>query len=416
MDHLEREAVFSLVPYFDQDNRVVVDVGSNKGEWSDLLVHNVDDMFLFEPNILLYHYLMVKYDTIKTIIYRNLACGSHNDYTYFYRFKYNHSGLSSIYINERWKDYEHEEIQIPIRILDEELRYVQIPIEHDEDTEQMIMFLPDIDLIKIDVEGAEWDVIQGAENLLRENKIKFIQIEYSEHYKVPGYKFQSIIDFVKPFGYELYDYDGHWFKADFKEDYIHKNYYFMQEFTEDWNQQFRKNTKGMKFNFVLEIGCFEGLTTCHICDFLLNEGGRIICIDPLEDQYLTENLDKKAKETNKSLKQFKGQYDRFIRNTKGKPVNLERMTSDKAFEIEGFKDLRFDLIYIDGDHRGGAVYRDACNSWEVLKQGGFMLFDDYADWGNETHRGINRFLKKYQGLYETIIKDYQVMIQKNIIE
>jgi len=396
MDRGEREAVLSLVPYFDQDNRVVVDVGSNKGEWSDLFVGNCE-VHLFEPNIKLLHYTEIKYAHLRNVYFSNYAIGEGNFVKAFYQYDKQYNGLSSYFDNGKWVTLPRLVSECTVRTLD------------------TVKDFNNIDLLKIDVEGAEWDVIQGAENLLRENKIKFIQIEYSEHYKVPGYKFQDIIDFVKPFGYELYDYDGHWFKADFKEDYIHKNYYFMQEFTEDWNQQFRKNTEGMKFNFVLEIGCFEGLTTCHICDFLLNEGGRIICIDPLEDQYLTENLDKKAKKTNKELKQFKGQYDRFIRNTKGKPVQLIRMTSSEAFKEEGFNEFRFDLIYIDGDHRGGAVYRDACNSWEVLKQGGFMLFDDY-EWATETQRGINRFLKKYSGYYETIIKDYQVMIQKNIIE
>lgn len=394
MDNLEREAVLSLVPYFDQDNRIVFDVGSNKGEWADLLVQNVDAMHLFEPNIKLLHYTEIKYCELENVFYSRFGLANERGVRDYYEYQRQYNGLSGIYNNSKWGN-------LPYRI--EKKLFIRL---------DSCDYYP-IDLLKIDVEGAEWDVIQGAENLLKENKIKFIQIEYSEHYQVPGYTFQSIIDFVKPFGYELYDFDGHFFKADFKEDYVRKNYYFMQEFTEDWNQPFRKNTEGLKFNLALEIGCFEGLTTCHICDFLLNPDGRVICIDPLEDEYLTEKLDKKARKQNKELKQFKGQYDRFIRNTKGKPVELIRKRSNEAFKLEGFNEYQFNFIYIDGDHREKSVYNDACSSWEVLADKGYLLFDDYK-WGSDTQRGINRFLKKVDGYYNMIVKDYQVMIQKNI--
>lgn len=401
MDRGEREAVLSLVPYFDQDYRVVFDVGSNKGEFLDLLVHNVDYVEIFEPNLKLIHYTEIKYAHLRHIWFNNIAIGNKGGIVEFYEFQHEYNGLSSLFYNERWKDIHSWQRSCGIDKLDNTDRFFDFN---------------QVDFLKIDVEGSEWEVIQGAEQLLKENRIKFIQIEYSEHYQVPGYTFQQIIDFVVQFGYLLYDFNGrNFFRPEFVENYERKNYYFMQEFTEDWNHEFRKNTLDMKFDFALEIGCFEGLTTCYICDFLLNSGGRIICIDPLQDEYLTENIDQKAEEMNEDFKQFKGQYERFIRNTKEKPVELKRMTSTEAFNEEGFNEYNFDFIYIDGDHRQNAVYTDAVNAWEVLKQGGHILFDDYK-WDSDTKRGIDRFLRDFGGYFTIIIKSYQVMIRKNVIE
>jgi len=398
MDQGEREAVLNLVPYFNQNHRVVFDVGSNKGEWADLLVQNVDLMHLFEPNEKLKHYTEIKYANLRHIKYSHVGLGKYDHIVEFYLYDFEYNGLSSFYKNPVWKELPHSI---------EERRIVAL---------QDSINIMDIDLLKIDVEGAEWDVIQGAEQLLKEHKIKFIQIEYSEHYKVPGYTFQSIIDFMNQYDYLLYQFNGHNFiRPNFEEDYRHRNYYFMQEFTEDWNQEFRKNTQGMKCNFALEIGSFEGLTTCYICDFMLNPGGRIICIDPLDEQYLTEDLDEEAEKMNKDFKMFKGQFDRFIRNTKGKPVELLRTTSITVFNTDKFDEFRFDFIYIDGDHREKAVFYDAVGAWECLAQGGYMLFDDYK-WEEGTKRGIDRFLRKYGGLLTIEIKDYQLMIRKNVIE
>ncbi len=386
MDVYEKEAVLSLVHYFS-DYRVVFDVGSNKGEWADILINNVDEMYLFEPNIKLLNYTEIKYAHLRNVTYKNWIVSKDHQRRTFWQFNNEFNGLSSVYINPKWKDY-----------LSEAINQESIPLDSRD--------VDHIDLLKIDVEGAEWDVIQGAETLLKENKVKFIQIEYSEHYKVPGYKFQEVIDFVGQFGYQLYEYNGAFFKPKFIEDYGHKNYFFMQEFTEDWNQELKKNTKGLKVKLALEVGCFEGLTTSYICDNLLTEGGRVICIDPLDDVYLTENIDKEATKMNKDFTMFKGQFDRFTRNTKDKPVELLRTTSSKVALCDHYK---FDLIYIDGDHREKKVYNDGAKFWPYLQMGGLMLFDDYK-WRKGTKRGIDKFLGEKKGFYKTKIKGYQLGI------
>jgi predicted O-methyltransferase YrrM len=120
-------------------------------------------------------------------------------------------------------------------------------------------------------------------------------------------------------------------------------------------------------------------------------------------------------------KYFNNQYNRFINNTnhhiKNDKLELYKNISSEVFpELIEKYESQFDLIYIDGDHRASAVYIDAINSFKLCKKGGIIIFDDYS-WGemyNEgaTCFGIDKFLNEYEGKYDLIKKDYQVLIIK----
>ena len=274
--------------------------------------------------------------------------------------------------------------------------------------------IDEIDFVKLDIEGAEWDAIQGAARMLEEKRIKYIQIEYGAHYMLNNYKFKDLIKFVNGFGYKVYsiDVEGLEFTVDnFVEDYRFENFIIKDmSFTENWNAEFKKNTQGMKFNFALEIGAFEGLTSCYICDNLLKPGGRMIAVDPLKDSYLTTDLTDEDRQMNKELSSmFEGQHARFKRNTRGKPIELIRKTSREAFEE--LKAYRFDFIYIDGDHRKREVFNDAIECLKLVKVGGHILFDDY-EWREQTTIGINGFLNRYVANIQIVSKGYQVLIKK----
>lgn len=79
----------------------------------------------------------------------------------------------------------------------------------------------------------------------------------------------------------------------------------------------------------------------------------------------------------------------------------------------------YDFIYIDGDHRAEEVYKDAEFAWRCLKNKGIMAFDDYlwthtsGDPNLAPAKGIDKFLKKYEGRYKIIVVDEQVWISKD---
>lgn len=402
---VEREAVLDLIPLLSKGG-VIFDVGSNKGQWSDILMSVPDKEFVFhffEPNKIMLDFTRIKYDYNTNITFNDLAIWSESnkgiDFFYFTNFN---NGLSSTLYNSKWSELPMQKGRVEATTLDAYCR--RNSIEY-------------VDFIKIDIEGAEAYALFGCRELLEFKKVKFIQVEYSEHYKLADIKFTDIITYVESFGYFVYSHNGFTFKRELKEDFVEdyrlENFIITKELIENrqyWNDNFINNTKRLpKLNFVLEIGCFEGLTSKYICEKILKEEGRMIAVDPLKDVYLVENITDEANKMNEEYTYFNGQYDRFLINTQGLPVTLYRKTFSEAFPE--LSDFRFDLIYVDGDHREDAVYFDAVNSFALLQNAGYILFDDY-EWGNgETKRGIDRFLEEYKNNITIISINEQVLVQ-----
>ena len=192
-------------------------------------------------------------------------------------------------------------------------------------------------------------------------------------------------------------------------------------YTYDWNQEFKQNTNGITgLKLCVEIGCFEGLTSNYIIDVLLSDDGKLICVDPLTDNYLNTELTDTDVSNNETIyKYFNNQYDRFKANTANNTNKLElykNISSDIFPELISKYEGQIDLIYIDGDHRATAVYIDAVNSFKLCKVGGVIIFDDYS-WGkmyNEeaTSIGVDKFLTEYENQYDLITKGYQVSVRK----
>jgi FkbM family methyltransferase len=400
MSEAEKRSVLSLFPYFNQKHPVVFDVGSNKGDFAELFVDRVAEIHLFEPNEILLHYSMVRFcDRRNVKYYGGAICHKECQLTLSY-FTNENNGLSNIFGNPRW---------------------VELPVKQKNVWGQTLdWYAPAynviaVDFLKIDVEGAEMLVLQGAQKLLSGKQIKFIQVEKAEHILLSGYTFDDLTNYLASFGYKP-------IQTEDTENVI----FAMEDFTQNWNSEFIKNTEFLKgkVKFALEVGCFEGLTTNYICDFLLDKSdknARLIAVDPLWEQYLPPdkmrglgyNPDDPAIVA--SWPDFKGQFERFSRNTKGKPVELFRDVSRKVWKTDAFFHYRFDFIYIDGDHTEDEVFNDGMEAFRCCLKDGYILFDDYG-WREETKRGIDRVLEKLTGLYERVPlqSDYQVMIKKLI--
>lgn len=77
----------------------------------------------------------------------------------------------------------------------------------------------------------------------------------------------------------------------------------------------------------------------------------------------------------------------------------------------------FDLIYVDGDHGGKSVLMDAVLAWDLLKEGGLMIFDDY-DWPHpipmEMRPGfaLDAFQNLMKDELQVVSKAYQLILRK----
>ena len=175
-------------------------------------------------------------------------------------------------------------------------------------------------------------------------------------------------------------------------------------FTEDW---FSHNIPNFETcmsatpekKLFLEIGSYEGRSTCWLLENGLSDKGSIVCVDP----YSAEGFDKIEA-------RFWSNVQATQKSTQ--TVSLMRTTSYKAIaEMIGYK-YAFDFIYVDGSHAPDVALTDACMAWGLLKQGGVMLFDDYLYPHEPTKVGVDAFLAGFEGQYDIILNNYQLAVQK----
>jgi hypothetical protein len=183
-------------------------------------------------------------------------------------------------------------------------------------------------------------------------------------------------------------------------------------------------------NPIIEIGSFCGLSTNMISFYMRqnNKSNKLITAD----KWIFENTDASnaflegSKITNAEYKQFV--KESFIRNIKffskdNLPYTFE-LFSDELFELWNAGKTATDVLgrqvqlggtisfaYIDGNHTYEYAKRDFDNVDKHLEPGGFILFDDSADYSSW---GVCRVIKeiKEAGNYEVIIKNPNYLVRK----
>lgn len=128
---------------------------------------------------------------------------------------------------------------------------------------------------------------------------------------------------------------------------------------------------------IVEIGSFEGRSTIWSCKNLLhNADSRIYCIDTFEGSVEHSNMQKSNILARfQSNIQSAGMEEKVIVRRGASWLELARLAA------EG---VRPDFVYVDGSHQAPDVMSDAVLSFNMLKEGGLMIFDDYH-WSIEPH-------------------------------
>ena len=162
-----------------KSNSNCIDVGCHKGEMLDDILKLAPEgkHFGFEPIPKYYNHLKTKYDSRATILPYALSKENGESTFQFVKNAPAYSGIKKRSYNVDKPDIE--EISVELKKLDDVIPEATI-----------------IDFIKIDVEGAEFDVLKGGEELLKKNKPYLIfecGLGASEFYNT---KPEEIYDFI----------------------------------------------------------------------------------------------------------------------------------------------------------------------------------------------------------------------------
>jgi hypothetical protein len=154
----------------------------------------------------------------------------------------------------------------------------------------------------------------------------------------------------------------------------------------------------------LEIGSWEGLSSFFLLQKFHNI--KLFCVDTWQGS--DEHADPDQ------IMQVERNFDANIEKY-ASSVTKCKGTSYSFFEK--YDETDFDLIYIDGSHHCDDVMMDAIKSFERLKVGGLMIFDDYLwrYYKEDRHNpafAVNAFLRMKEGAFKIVYSGYQLTLQK----
>ena len=152
------------------------------------------------------------------------------------------------------------------------------------------------------------------------------------------------------------------------------------EFTNDWFgqnipvwDQLIPRFQPTKF---LEIGSYEGRSTCYLIEKFAALGRiEIHCIDTWEGG---------VEHDKSTMSDVERRFDKNTALANQKTNNQALITKHKKYSNLALADLiaarqllKFDVVYVDGSHQAPDVLMDCVMSFQLLRSGGLMIFDDY---------------------------------------
>lgn len=177
------ESELNFLPFLVDQNKAAIDIGANKGIYTQALSELVSEVHSFEPNPKIYNILNAGSATNTTTHPVALSNVSHSTELLIpynqKRKTYSNQGAS---LSRVKVSGAHKTIQVATRTLDS--------YEYE-----------DIGFIKIDVEGHELAVLEGAKNTLSKNR-PTLMIELEERHT--GLNIKELIGHVESYGYASY--------------------------------------------------------------------------------------------------------------------------------------------------------------------------------------------------------------------
>lgn len=180
-------------------------------------------------------------------------------------------------------------------------------------------------------------------------------------------------------------------------------------FTQDWFSSNIPNFEHIRAilsgnqNF-LEVGSFEGRSTCWILENMLSDNGTIYCVDTFKGGQEHSDL---------NLTKLRDVFEENVHASKKPNQTVRVLEKDSYVALAELIAMyqSFDFIYVDGSHEAHDVLTDACLCFRLLKQGGVMLFDDYAG-GQGVKDAFQMFYNAHHTKIEVVGVNYQIAVRK----
>ena len=177
---------------------LVMDIGANIGYFTLIMAKGIKEngkVFSFEPEPKNFELLKknVEINNYSNVILEKKAIG-------------NKTGIAKLYLADRKNNIFHSGMHRIFRsdLVSQISNPVSINIIKLDDYLQDLKFIKKIRLIKIDVEGAEFDVLKGMSKILDENKgIKIVMEFSSENLEDYGSNPSDVMDFLINKGFKL---------------------------------------------------------------------------------------------------------------------------------------------------------------------------------------------------------------------
>ena len=186
----------------DKKKLVIFDVGCFKGTFSRKILHLIKKrkfkFYLFDVNKNTKRYisdlLLSKHFRFNEVALSNKNGTAEFNYNSF--FESSGSSLSPLYRDETKWIFSRKLI---LKIL---LQSTKNFIKYKVSTSTLDTFvkknnIKSIDILKVDIEGSEYEFLKGARNTLKKNKVKIILIEISDKKKNHKKKEKKIINFLE---------------------------------------------------------------------------------------------------------------------------------------------------------------------------------------------------------------------------
>lgn len=171
---------------------------------------------------------------------------------------------------------------------------------------------------------------------------------------------------------------------------------------DNWTTQLAelRGKPGLRY---LEIGVFEGRSLLWMFENVLTDpSSRVTAIDVFAGDY---------EQTFDANIQASGHGDQ-----------VTKLEGPSQRELRALSPDSFDIIYIDGSHTADDVLADAVLSWDLLADGGLLIFDDYGWTGRPSGRSlpveliprlaVDAFVTSYRNYLEVRHRGYQLFLRK----